>query len=250
MRTLKLTVAYDGTNYAGFQRQANGIAIQQVLEAAFAPLIGDATGRGPTVAGASRTDAGVHALGQIASVNLDVDYAASAIHRALNVRLPPEIRVLGVVDATPGFHARFHATGKLYRYRIVTTPVLSPFDRWFVWHAPGSRDLDAMRRAAALLVGRHDFASFQARGATIRDTTRLLRRVDIVDRSGEIEIEIEGDGFLRHMVRTIVGTLIDVGGGTRTAESMRGLLAARDRRAAGPTVPASGLTLMRVGYER
>ena len=128
--------------------------------------------------------------------------------------------------------------------------MLSPFDRWFVWHAPGARDLDAMRRAAALLVGRHDFASFQARGATIRDTTRLLRRVDIADRAGEIEIEIEGDGFLRHMVRAIVGTLMDVGGGTRTAESMRDLLAARDRRAAGPTVPASGLTLMRVSYER
>lgn len=248
MRTLKLTLAYDGTHYAGFQRQANGLAIQQVLEAAFAPLIGDETGRGPTIAAASRTDAGVHALGQVASVSVDLGVAASAIQRALNVRLPADIRVLGVVDAPPGFHARFHARGKRYRYRIVTTPVLSPFDRWFVWHAPGSRDLDAMRRAAARLIGRHDFASFQARGASIRETTRTLHQIDLEERGGEIAIEVDGDGFLRHMVRAMVGTLMEVGAGTRTPESMTDVLAARDRRAAGPTVPASGLTLVAVRY--
>jgi tRNA pseudouridine38-40 synthase len=248
MRTLKLTVAYDGTNYAGFQRQSNGVAIQQVLEAAVAPLIGDPTGRGPTVAGASRTDAGVHALAQIASVNVDIDLDVAAIHRALNVRLPLEIRVLSVVDAPLGFHARFHATGKSYRYRIVTTPVLSPFERWFVWHAPGARDLRAMRAAAATLVGRHDFASFQARGTAIRDTTRTLTRLDLEDRDGEFVIDVEGDGFLRHMVRAIVGTLMDVGGGARTPESMSEVLAARDRKAAGPTAPASGLTLVGVQY--
>jgi tRNA pseudouridine38-40 synthase len=248
MRTLKLTLAYDGTNYAGFQRQANGLAIQQVLEEAFAPLIGDETGRGPTIAAASRTDAGVHALGQVASVSVDLGVAASAIQRALTVRLPADIRVLGVVDAPPGFHARFHARGKRYRYRIVTTPVLSPFDRWFVWHAPGSRDLDAMRRAAARLIGRHDFASFQARGASIRETTRTLHQIDLEERGGEIAIEVEGDGFLRHMVRAMVGTLMEVGAGTRTPESMTDVLTARDRRAAGPTVPASGLTLLGVRY--
>jgi len=248
MRTLKLTLAYDGTHYAGFQRQVNGLAIQQVVEEAFAPLIGDATGRGPTVAAASRTDAGVHALGQVASVSVDLDLAASAMQRALNVRLPADIRVLGVVDAPPGFHARFHARAKRYRYRIVTTPVLSPFDRWFVWHAPGSRDVDAMRRAAARLLGRHDFASFQARGASIRETTRTLRQIDLEERGGEMVVEVEGDGFLRHMVRAMVGTLMEVGAGTRTPESMTGVLAARDRRAAGPTVPASGLTLLAVRY--
>jgi tRNA pseudouridine38-40 synthase len=248
MRTLRLTVAYDGTNYAGFQRQSNGLAVQQVLEAAFAPLVGDPTGRGPTVAGASRTDAGVHALAQIVSVNVDIDLAPSAIQRALNVRLPLEIRVLDAVDAPLGFHARFHATGKRYRYRIVTTPVLLPFERWFVWHAPGPRDVAAMRVAAARLTGRHDFASFQARGTAIRDTTRTLTRLEIVDRQGEITIEVDGNGFLRHMVRAIVGTLMEVGSGGRTPESMTEILAARDRAAAGPTVPASGLTLVGVQY--
>ena len=248
MRTLKLTVAYDGTNYAGFQRQTNGLAIQQVIEEAFAPLVGDPTGRGPTVAGASRTDAGVHALAQVVSVNVDIDIAAPAIHRALNVRLPLEIRVLDVVDAAPGFHARFHAIGKTYRYRIATTPVLSPFERWFVWHAPGRRDVPAMRAAAVALIGRHDFASFQARGTAIRDTSRTLTRLEIDEREGEIVVEVAGDGFLRHMVRAIVGTLMDVGAGTRTPDSIPGVLAARDRAAAGPTVPASGLTLVGVKY--
>ncbi len=135
LRTLKLTLAYDGTNYAGWQRQANGVAVQQLVEEAFAPLAGGAP---PTVAGASRTDAGVHALGQVASVTIEIDLATAAVQRALNVRLPPDIRVTEVVDAAPGFHARHHATSKAYRYRMVTTPVLSPFDRWFVWHTAGT----------------------------------------------------------------------------------------------------------------
>ena len=198
--------------------------------------------------GSGRTDAGVHALAQIVSVNVDIDIAPAAIQRALNVRLPLEIRVLDVVDAPIGFHARFHAIGKTYRYRIATTPVLSPFERWFVWHAPGRRDVPAMRAAAATLVGRHDFASFQARGTAVRDTTRTVTRLEIDDRQGEIVIDVAGDGFLRHMVRAIVGTLMEVGAGTRTPESMSEIIAARDRAAAGPTVPASGLTLVGVEY--
>lgn len=245
MRTLKLTVAYDGTNYVGWQRQTNGVAVQQVIEEAFAPLVGGAP---PTVAGAGRTDAGVHALGQVASVSVDIDLSALAVQRALNVRLPPDIRVLGVVDATPGFHARFHAVAKSYRYRVVTTPVLSPFDRWFVWHAPEPKNLDRMRAAALRLLGRHDFASFQARGAAVRDTTRTLQRLDLSDAGGQIVIDVEGDGFLRHMVRAIVGTLAEVGTGLRTPESVDEVIAARDRRAAGATAPAAGLTLVGVRY--
>jgi tRNA pseudouridine38-40 synthase len=245
LRTLKLTVAYDGTGYVGFQRQANGVSVQQRLEESLAPLAG---GRAPTVAGAGRTDAGAHALGQVGSVNLATDVAASAVQRAMNVRLPLDIRVVGVVDATPGFHARYHSTGKTYRYRIATTPVLSPFDRWFVWHSPGARDLDAMRLAAARFVGTHDFASFQARGSLVRHTVRTLQRVEVLARHGEIVVEVDGDGFLRHMVRALVGTLDEVAGGARSSESMADVLAARDRAAAGPTVPASGLTLVAVRY--
>jgi tRNA pseudouridine38-40 synthase len=245
MRTLKLTLAYDGTNYVGWQRQSNGLSVQQILEEAFAPL---ADGQRRTIAGAGRTDAGVHALGQVGSVHVDFDLAPSAVQRALNVRLPADIRVLGVVDATPGFHAQFHSTGKTYRYRIATTAVLSPFDRWFVWHAPGPRNVDAMQRAAAHFLGERDFASFQPADSPVRDTVRTIDRLSVRDGGGEIAIDVEGDGFLRHMVRIIAGTLAEVGSGARDPDSVPEVFAARDRRAAGQTLPASGLTLMSVRY--
>src|SRR5438067_200143 len=133
MRSLKLTVAYDGTCYVGWQRQLNGVSIQQLIEEAFTPLLG----RTPTVVGAGRTDAGVHALAQVASVNVDSELSAATIHRALNDRLPEDIRIMNVDEAPRGFHAQFRAMGKSYRYRMATTAVVSPFDRWFVWHSPG-----------------------------------------------------------------------------------------------------------------
>jgi tRNA pseudouridine38-40 synthase len=245
MRSLKLLLAYDGTNYVGWQRQTNGVSVQQVLEDAFAPLTDDVA---PTIGGASRTDAGVHALGQVASVNVDFELTPRAVQRALNVRLPADIRVLEVEEARPGFHARHSATSKRYRYRIATGQVLSPFDRWFVWHSPEPRDAGLMRQAAQAFLGRHDFASFQAQGASIRHTIRTLRRFDVRETPGEIVIDVEGDGFLRHMVRALVGTVADVGAGLRTPDSMQQVLDARDRQAAGQTAPASGLTLMEVSY--
>lgn len=244
MRTLKLTLAYDGTNYVGWQRQLNGVSIQQLVEEACAPLAGEV----PSVAGASRTDAGVHALGQVASVNLATALPAAALQRALNFRLPPDIRVVDVEDAPRGFHARSFATGKAYRYRLATTPVLPPFDRWFVWHAPGQRDVQTMRRAAELMVGEHDFASFQAAGSAVNGTVRTIHRLDILDLEGELRFEVEGDGFLRHMVRAMVGTLAEVGLGTRPATSVSAILAACERGAAGMTAPACGLTLVSVEY--
>jgi tRNA pseudouridine38-40 synthase len=219
--------------------------VQQVIEEAFAPLVG---GVAPTVAGASRTDAGVHALGQVASVIADTEISAVAVGRALNVRLPADVRVLAVEDAAPGFHARFRALSKAYRYRIVTAPVLMPFDRFFAWHAPEPKRLEWMQEAAAMLVGRHDFASFQARGAFVRDTVRTIHRLDLREAGGEIQLECEGDGFLRHMVRAIAGTLAEVGTGLRPVSAMGGILRARDRRAAGATAPACGLTLLAVQY--
>ncbi|HEX5069651.1 MAG TPA: tRNA pseudouridine(38-40) synthase TruA [Vicinamibacterales bacterium] len=245
MRTLKLTISYDGTNYVGWQRQVNGLSVQQVIEEACAPLVG---GVAPTVAGAGRTDAGVHAAGQVASVNLESDLAVDAIQRALNVRLPADIRVLAVEDARQGFHARFDAAGKSYRYRISVAPVLSPFDRFYVWHAPEPKRLDWMRQAAAALVGRHDFLSFQARGAYVRETVRTLDRLQVTQAGDELILDCAGDGFLRHMVRIIAGTLAEVGTGLRPAGSMAGVLEARDRRVAGATAPAQGLTLMGVRY--
>jgi tRNA pseudouridine38-40 synthase len=248
MRTLKLTVAYDGTDYVGWQWQANGVSVQQRLEEAFAPLAEGLAHPPPTVVGASRTDAGVHAIGQVASVTFDADVPPDAVQRALNVRLPADIRVLDAVDAKPGFHARCHAVAKVYRYRIATSRVLVPFDRAFVWHAPEPRDVDAMQRAARALVGRHDFRSFQAGGSTVRHTVRTLRRLEVSCAGAEIVVDIEGDGFLRHMVRTLVGTLAEVGSGLRTPESMADILARRDRSAAGLTAPAAGLTLVSVRY--
>ena len=186
MRTLRLTLAYDGTNYAGWQRQDREPSVQQAVEEAFVPLVsgGGEAVTPPTVVAAGRTDAGVHALGQVASVNVDFDLSASAVQRALNVRLPTDIRVVGVVDAPQGFHARYHAVGKTYRYRIGTTPVLSPFDRHFVFHYPGRLDVAAMRASAALLVGRHDFASFQTVGSWPLDTTRTIHRLDVSETAG------------------------------------------------------------------
>jgi tRNA pseudouridine38-40 synthase len=245
MRTFKLTLSYDGTHYVGWQRQVNGLSVQQVIEEACAPL---ADGVAPTVAGASRTDAGVHAAGQVASVNLESDIAVDAVGRALNVRLPADVRVLAVEEARAGFHARFDAAGKSYRYRLSMARVLSPFDRFYAWHAPEPKRLDWMQQAAAALVGRHDFLSFQARGAFVRETVRTLHRLDVTQAGDEILLDCEGDGFLRHMVRIIVGTLAEVGTGLRPAASMHDVLEARDRRVAGATAPACGLTLMTVRY--
>ena len=246
MRTLKLTIAYDGTNYAGWQRQANAMSIQQALEDAFVPLVGG--GAPPAVAGAGRTDAGVHALAQVASVNVEFPFATDAVRRALNVRLPYDIRVTAVDQAPLGFHARFHARGKSYRYRIVLSEVMSPFDRLYAWHAPAARDVDAMRRAAAFFVGRHDFRSFQAGSSMVASTVRTIDAIALTGDQTGIVIDVAGEGFLHHMVRTMVGTLMEVGAGARPPEWILDVIAARDRRAAGPTVPACGLTLVEVRY--
>jgi tRNA pseudouridine38-40 synthase len=248
MRTLKLTVAYDGTDFVGWQRQDNGVSVQQRLEEALAPFEPDAP-RPLTVEGASRTDAGVHAAGQVASVRVRFEHPVDAVRRALNIRLPTAIRVLSVEDAAPGFHARFDARSKRYRYRISTVPVVSPLDRWFVWHVPRPCNVAAMREAASSLVGSHDFASFQATGSSVIDTRRIVHRVDIVETPDELHIEVEGDGFLRHMVRIMSGSLVDVGLGTFPADWMARARDTHDRRKAGRTAPASGLILEQVHYD-
>lgn len=244
LRTLKLTVAYDGTRYCGWQRQDNGPTIQAALEDAFLPLLGVT----PTVHGAGRTDAGVHALGQVASVEADTPHPAAAIQRALNIRLDPDIRVLTVEDAPVGFHARFDAIGKTYRYRLWTAAVTSPFAHRYVWHVPQRLDVVAMQAAAHALLGRHDFSAFQSAGSEVADAVRTLDRIDLRKEDDEVIVDVHGDGFLRHMVRAIVGTLVDVGAGRRDPVSTALLLASRDRGRAGDTAPAQGLTLVSVDY--
>lgn len=253
MRILRLTLAYDGTAFVGWQRQAEGASIQGLLEEALAPLEG-----GPvTVHGAGRTDAGVHALGQVASVAVTFAHDAAAVRRALNVHLPSALRVLDVAEAPEGFHARFSARLKTYRYQIANTPVVSPFLAPFVWHVPDRLHVEAMVEAAALLIGEHDFAAFRSTGTPVASTVRTVtvstmtrQRATAGDAALQelLVYEVSGTGFLRHMVRAIAGTLVEVGRGHRTSASMQDLLAGGSRHDAGPTAPAAGLFLARVDY--
>jgi tRNA pseudouridine38-40 synthase len=253
MRTLRLTVAYDGTAFVGWQRQAEGISIQGLLEGALAKLEGAPV----TVHGAGRTDAGVHALGQVASAIVTFAHDPAAIRRALNVNLPVALRVLEVAAAPEGFHARFSATSKTYRYQIADTPVAHPLVAPFVWHLPERLDMTAMEQAAALLVGEHDFAAFQSAGTPVASTVRVITASALTRQTAAtgdaalqdlLVYEVTGTGFLRHMVRAIAGTLVEIGRGHREWQSMADLLAIRDRHAGGPTAPASGLLLTRVDY--
>jgi tRNA pseudouridine38-40 synthase len=247
VRVLKLTIAYDGTDFVGWQRQAVGTSIQGLLEDALA-----AFEQGPVALhGAGRTDAGVHALAQVASVSLTATHEAGAIQRGLNAALPLAVRVVAAEDAPPGFHARFHASGKVYEYRIVHAPVLPPFLARYAWHVPQRLDLEVMRRAADRLVGRHDFAAFRGSRSAVRDTVRTVESIDWRGGSGTdspLVVTLAADGFLRHMVRAIVGTLVDIGMGRWPADAVVEMLASRDRVRAGRTAPSQGLFLVRVRY--
>ena len=247
MRTLKLTTSYDGTAYSGWQRQDNADTIQGRLEAALAEV----EGRRVTVHGAGRTDAGVHALGQVASFRISHTIDTPALTRALNAKLPADIRVLGVEEADPQFHAQYAAQKKHYRYRIDRAAVANPMERRYAWHVPESLDLPKMGNAGAVLVGRHDFAAFQtgASETEVVSTVRTIFDIRVNEESDRIVvIDVAGSGFLRYMVRTIVGTLVEVGTGRRAVDDMADVLAASSRSRAGSTAPAHGLFLVRVDY--
>lgn len=246
MRTLKLTLAYDGTRLVGWQRQADGVSAQGVLEDALSLLEGARV----SVHGAGRTDAGVHAIGQVASVTVGCSHDAATLQRALNAQLPNDVRVLAIEEVPPDFHARFSARSKTYRYRIRNAPIADPFDRFYAWHVPETLDVDAMRRAAASLVGTHDFAAFHSTGSDPTSTIRTITRSEWQEASGVLTYEIAGTGFLRHMVRALVGTLVEVGRGWRQPASVAALLAGGSRSESGPTAPALGLFLVDVDYDR
>jgi len=260
MSTFKIVLAYDGTDFVGWQRQASGLSIQGVLEDALRTL----DDRDVTVTGAGRTDAGVHALAQVASFSLERAIDRDTLVRALNAHLPETIRVLSAEEVPPTFNPR-RARTKTYRYRIRNGPVLSPFERRYAWHVVSALDVGAMDAAARRLEGRHDFAAFQTVGSDVVTTERtifsslILRPaqderstntlvVSLSNHEPLIVYEITGDGFLRHMVRAIVGTLVEIGRGRRPADWIDNVLASRDRSAAGSTVPAAGLFLVRVDY--
>jgi tRNA pseudouridine38-40 synthase len=220
------------------------VSVQGLIEEAHAQFAGHAS-----VAGASRTDAGVHALGQAASVTSHATQPVDVLRRAMNATLPLDVRVLDVKEMPRGFHARYHARRKSYRYRIDPSAVQLPYERRFSWHLPHPLDLDAMRDAASRLAGTHDFAAFQGAGASVLGTVRTLTRVEVrTHRDGTIAIEIDGDGFLRYMVRAIAGTLVDVGHGRRPAHAIDATLASRERAQAGRSAPAHGLFLVGVRF--
>lgn len=245
MPSFKITIAYDGGAFVGWQRQAAGTSIQGLIEDALREL----DDRDVAVAGAGRTDAGVHAIGQVASFTIVRDTPADVIVRLLNAKLPPEVRIRSAEEVPATFHARFEATAKTYRYRLWNADVLDPFERAYAWHVPGPLDVAAMSRAAHFVEGRHDFAAFQTVGGTGGPTERMITSSTLTATTdGLLTYDVTGDGFLRHMVRAIVGTLMEIGRGRQRPEWICDLIASRDRAQAGRTAPAHGLFLVRVDY--
>ena len=243
-RNIRLTLEYDGTDYVGWEKQKNGLGIQQVVEEAVERI----TGERPVLNGSGRTDAGVHALGQVASFTLQNRIAASDLQRALNAVLPDDVAVTSAEDVSLFFHARFSATSKTYRYRLLTGRTPSPLNRREVHHHRAPLDVAAMQAAAPLFLGRHDFSAFCREADRIGDCRRTLHRLDIETDGPFVTFWVAGDGFLYNMVRIIVGTLIHVGSGKLGIDDVAALLRGGARKSAGPTVPAHGLALVEVCY--
>jgi tRNA pseudouridine38-40 synthase len=245
MPVVKLTLEYDGTRYVGWQTQPNGPSVQAEVERALAELHG-----GPRrVTGAGRTDAGVHALGQVASFREDAPLPLRAYVQGMNALLPADIAVRAAGLEPEGFDARRSARGKRYRYRIVSAPTRAPLSRLQAWQLFRPLDLAGMRAAAAPLLGVHDFSAFRAADCDARHAVREVRRLDLLaPREGELALVIEATAFVRHMVRNIAGTLVEVGLGRRPPGSVAEALASRDRTRAGRTAPPQGLVLEEVFY--
>jgi tRNA pseudouridine38-40 synthase len=265
-RTLKITIAYDGSEYAGWQRQANAHTIQAAIEDELAVILGEHH----AIVAAGRTDSGVHAAAQVASVTIDHPIPLDELLRALNGRLKVgDIRIRAIDETFAGFDARSYAKAKTYRYAMWNGPAPNPFIRHVVWHVPQALDLDRMIAATAAVVGEHDFSAFQGSGSDVKTTVRRMLAAELVEvdintdqpvalpslessasrADGRLlRFEITGTGFLRHMVRTIVGTLVDIGRGNIAPEQMAAIIASRDRSRTGQTAPAQGLILWKVTY--
>ena len=245
MRNLKMILEYDGSAYHGWQRQVNGLTIQQVLEEKIAIMTGETV----KVIGSGRTDAGVHALGQVAHFKTAVSLPDIKFMNGINSLLPRDIVVTALQEADPSFHARYDAKSKVYRYQIVHGPVRPVMLRHHVWFVPGPLNVERMREAAFHFIGTHDFTSFCSSHSDAPDHIRTLTDIRIeTGRLGPIKIEMEADGFLRHMVRGIVGTLVEVGRGKHPVSDMPAILHAKDRRRGGMTAPPHGLFLKEVKY--
>lgn len=244
MRTIKLTVAYDGTDFVGWQRQESGTSIQGLIETALSEIEGTPV----TLHGAGRTDAGVHALAQVASARIAAAIADSQLLRALNAHLPDAVRVTSVATMRDDFHARFSSMAKSYEYRIWNGRTLPPFIRLYAWHISDALDVEEMREGTRAIVGEHDFAAFRGAGGVNHTTVRTISAADWIVDGDALTFEISGTGFLRYMVRSLVGTLVEIGRGARPADDMARLLTSPQRSEVGRTAPPHGLFLVKVDY--
>ena len=244
MKTIKLTIEYEGTNYCGWQAQVGGNTIQQIV----ARAIENVTGGPVKLHGSGRTDAGVHALGQVAHFQSDTTIPAENLVHAINQQLPPDIVIRDARDVPDDFHARYGAKRKTYRYTILQQPTRPVVGRRFAHWISRPLDVDRMRAGAAFLVGEHDFSAFESKSDK-SSGVRTIERLDVRSDGGRIEIEVTANGFLYNMVRGIAGTLIDVGRGALEPAGVQRILESRERSEAGPTAPACGLCLISVEYD-
>lgn len=248
MRCYKLTIAYDGTQYSGWQIQPNGPSIQQSLQEALSSFLG---GEIVSVIGSGRTDAGVHALNQVAHFRIEKEPSLNRLMLGLNGLLPHDIRIKKVEIASPQFHSQYSAIGKEYHYHLFLERVMDPFRRLYSWHVLRKLDLSLLREAALLFVGTHDFTSFaneQHAGSAARNPVRMIYRLDVIQSEGGLRLEFEGNGFLYKMVRNIVGTLIDVASMRLDIQNIVSIFEAKDRKKASSAAPPQGLFLARVDY--
>ena len=245
MRNIKLLIEYDGTNYLGWQVQLKGSTVQGVLEEKLGLLTGEPT----RLFGSGRTDSGVHAFGQVAHFKTRSQMDIRTMQKALNSLLPPDIVIQKLEEADDDFHARKYSKSKVYEYRILNRNLRSAFQRGYVWYIPQKLNLKEMKKATQSLVGEHDFSAFRTVGSPTRTAVRRVIRAEWKrQRDGSIRFEIEANGFLKQMVRSIIGTLVEIGRGRMNAADFGKILESRDRRKAGPTAPAQGLFLKEVKY--
>jgi len=244
-RNIKLVLEYDGTAYRGWQRQGNLPTIQKILEECISRI----TQEPITIFGSGRTDSGVHALHQVANFKTESRLAVDNLFRGTNSLLPEDIVIKEMQEVDQNFHSRYTAKSKCYLYRILNSPVRSPLQRNHAWFIRFFLDLDKMTKALSMICGNHDFTSFCAAGSDVKHCIRTILRTEIHrDPARVISITVEADGFLRHMVRNIVGTLVEIGAGDNAPEIIRDILEARDRGRAGITAPPQGLFLQEVRY--
>jgi tRNA pseudouridine38-40 synthase len=245
MRNIKIIVEYDGTNHAGWQRQKSHSTIQQQLEDAICAITGVSK---VVVHGSGRTDAGVHAVGQVANFHTESSIATESFPPAINAHLPDDIAVIAAEEVEMTFHARKSARSKRYRYSILRRRYPSPTERLYAFSVRDEIDVEAMRRAAAHLIGEHDFSAFESKSEEDSNSVRTVTSLVIKEDGDRLDLEVRANGFLYNMVRAIVGTLLEVGRGKRAAEEVKDILQSSDRARAGATAPAKGLRLVEVNY--